>query len=192
MPVKTITVEEARLLGAKIGKLGTRRKRRGKNKIDYAARFALTPKMPQLSDAEKQCQRELFDRHDDVLITIRLPLAPSMNHYWRSWVRPGSKSVMTYVSDEGKAFKEAVAAAWINYWKGWPPDPLTCRLRLLVSVHYFTNMKIDLDNRVKPLQDALTECKVWEDDSQIDDLRVIRGPIVAKPGYMDVTIESIL
>jgi Holliday junction resolvase RusA-like endonuclease len=126
-----------------------------------------------------------------VVFSIRLPLAPSTNHYWRSWVRPGSTRVMTHVSSEGQAYKAAVAAAWLRHFNGWPPERLTGRLRLLVSVSYFNSTKIDLDNRIKPLQDALTDCEVWADDSQIDDLRAIRGPAADKPGYMDVMIESI-
>jgi len=172
MSQSTLSVEQVRELGI--------RKRRGKTKAEYAARFAATPAATH-TEADRAKQRSLFERHGQVVVTLRLPLAPSTNHYWRSWVRPGSTRVMTHVSSEGQAYKAAVATAWLAHWKGWPPEPLTGRLRLLISVSYFTCAKIDLDNRIKPLQDALTDCKVWVDDSQIDDIRAIRGLVVEKP-----------
>jgi crossover junction endodeoxyribonuclease RusA len=167
-----------------------KKKQRRKTKAEYAERFAATPaaELP----ADGHClQRNLFERHDSVVVALRFPLAPSVNHYWRSWVRPGSTRVMTHVSNEGQAYKAAVKAAWFTRWKGWPPEPLAGRIRLLITVGYFDRRSIDLDNRVKPLQDALTECGVWIDDDQVDDLRIMRGPIVKPTGAMDVIIESI-
>jgi crossover junction endodeoxyribonuclease RusA len=52
------------------------------------------------------------------------------------------------------------------------------------------NGKSDLDNRVKPLLDALTAAEVWQDDSLIDELHIVRAPVKA-PGWVDVTIETI-
>ncbi len=188
MQQQTLTIEQVRKLTQHPRKRSSRTRL---TKRQYLERFLATPPAPMQTDAERSGRRSLFEKHDQVVVSLRLPLAPSTNHYWRSWVRPGSTRVMTHVSSEGQAYKAAVAAAWRAHWKGWTPEPLTGRLRLLISVSYFTCAKIDLDNRIKPLQDALTECGVWADDSQIDDLRAIRGTVVEKPGYMDVTIETI-
>jgi crossover junction endodeoxyribonuclease RusA len=133
----------------------------------------------------------LFPIHDAVTIALRLPLPPSANHYWRSWVRPGSTRVMTYVSTEGKRFRGDVAAAWVKHYQGWPPEPATARLRLTVTIAYPNRRKIDLDNRLKPLQDALTACGAWADDSQVDEIRIIRGPVAPPTGYADIVIEAL-
>jgi crossover junction endodeoxyribonuclease RusA len=45
--------------------------------------------------------------------------------------------------------------------EAWPPD----------------KRKRDLDNILKSLLDALTYAGIWEDDSQIDDLRIYRATI---------------
>ena len=67
---------------------------------------------------------------------------------------------------------------------------LTGRLWLVVYVHPRDRREIDIDNRVKALQDALQHAGVYENDSQIDDLHVKRGLIV-QGGRMVVTIGEI-
>lgn len=165
--------------------------KRRKNKDHYRAKYAATPTRPALTAEEKARQRALFERHDKVEVQIRLPLPPSANMYWESWVRPGTTRAMVHVGNEGQAFSEAVVSAWKSHYQGWPPEPTTARLRLLVSVSYPTKAAIDLDNRVKPLQDALKKAGAYADDSQIDDLRVIRGPVSPSGGYVEVILETI-
>ena len=46
---------------------------------------------------------------------------------------------------------------------------------------------IDIDNRIKSCLDALQDAGVFEDDSQVDQLTVIRMP-VSKGGYASVVI----
>ena len=48
---------------------------------------------------------------------------------------------------------------------------------MLIVVCYNTAARIDLDNRVKPLQDALAAAGAFANDEQIDDLHVRRGPV---------------
>jgi crossover junction endodeoxyribonuclease RusA len=47
----------------------------------------------------------------------------------------------------------------------------------------------DLDNILKALQDALQDAGVYNDDHQIDDLRVTRTA-PQKPGWVDVDITE--
>jgi len=50
--------------------------------------------------------------------------------------------------------------------------------------------KRDVDNILKALLDALTHAGVYEDDSFIDDLRVVRGAVI-KGGYCRVVLSQI-
>ena len=45
-------------------------------------------------------------------------------------------------------------------------------------------------NIFKALGDSLTHAGVWDDDSQIDDLRITRGEVI-RGGMLDVKIEVI-
>ncbi len=170
--------------------LTPKKKAKRRTKAEWVKRYESIPKRT-ATDEEVANQRGLFERHDAVVVSIRLPLPPSMNHYWLTRVIPGKNRAMTYISSEGQAYKEAVAIAWRKK-NGWPPEPLTGRLRLLVSLSFRDRRECDLDNRVKPLQDALAGAVVFDNDSQIDDLRVLRGPIdTTGIGYCDVIIETI-
>ena len=80
-------------------------KRKGKD--HYRAKFAATPAQPLVTAEVQQQQRALFERHDPIDVSIRLPLPPSANTYWQSWVRPGSTRAMVHVGNEGQAFQEA-------------------------------------------------------------------------------------
>ena len=46
------------------------------------------------------------------------------------------------------------------------------------------------DNLLKCLLDSLTHAGVWEDDSQVDELAVIRGDVV-RGGKIELTVESL-
>jgi Holliday junction resolvase RusA-like endonuclease len=184
----TLSIEEVQAMAKA-------KRRAWKSKAQWLARFAATPPMPTQIDTERHEQRALFERHDEVALTIRLPLAPTLNTYRaifqakdRNGKAVGRPRLIT--SAEGRAYTKAVAASWQNHWKGWPPEPLTGRLRLLVVVH-FARKGGDIANREKALSDSLTACKAWIDDGQIDDLRFLRGSVIPGTGAMDVTIEII-
>ena len=82
MSQRVMTIEQVR-------KLAKPKKKPHKKQADYLALFAATPPA-ELSSLERENQRALFEQHDRVVVSLRLPLAPSHNHYWRSWVRRGS------------------------------------------------------------------------------------------------------
>lgn len=96
-----------------------------------------------------------------------LPLPPTVNQYWRHTVRAGR--VWVYLSGKGRAYKTAVVRAIGRH------HPTDKRLSVSVTLHFANKRKNDLDNRLKSLLDALAYAGVYVDDSQIDELRVIRG-----------------
>ena len=82
-----------------------------------------------------------------------------------------------YISAEGKAYRQAVndlvmeAAMVQRYLKQAGP------LRVVIEAFPPDKRKRDLDNVLKSLLDSLTHAGVWEDDSQIQDLRIYKATI---------------
>jgi len=182
-----MSIEQFKKLAAK-----PKRKSRHLSKKHYAAIFAATPEAPKMTGHEQLVQRSLFGRHivsDDF---IRLPLPPSVDHYYVTKVPKGWKRAITYISSEGEAYAEAVKTKWIcDHWPN-TPEPLTGRIRFMARFSMRDRRtKNDLSNRLKALEDALTKCGAWLDDSQIDDEHLLRGPVCPPTGYVDIWIETI-
>ena len=111
---------------------------------------------------------------------VNLPWPPSANTYYR---RVGAK---TLISAAGREYARTVTglcrAARVCRHDG--------RLRVVITACPPDRRRRDLDNLLKGLLDALTHGGAWEDDSQIDDLRIIRAPVVAG-GRVTVRVEQI-
>lgn len=91
-------------------------------------------------------------------------VAPTINHIWKHSNRGGF--VRTYLTKEGKEFKERLAA---KVPKGFKPIEGTCRVEL--DLTFPTKRKNDIDNYCKAILDALNR-KVYVDDSQIIELLI--------------------
>ena len=61
------------------------------------------------------------------------------------------------------------------------------RLSVEIWLHAPNKRKVDIDNRVKPILDALQRAGVYDDDEQVDELHVYRADI-QKLGYCTVNI----
>lgn len=112
-----------------------------------------------------------------------LPYAPTINHYYRPGARPGTH----YLTAEARAYRiqvsTIVGAQRLR-------AGLTGRLRMTVVVNPPDRRERDLDNLQKALFDALQHAGVYERDSQIDELHMVRGPVV-KGGRITVTIGEL-
>lgn len=125
----------------------------------------------------------------DILFYATLPLAPSVNHYWRTRVivpkgNPKGAFASTYISAEGVAYQKRIKDIIAQKHKG---PPLKGRLAINALVHFSDRRKQDLDNRWKALLDALTHSGLIEDDSQFDAEFIRRGEVI-KGGSMLVQI----
>ena len=68
--------------------------------------------------------------------------------------------------------------------------PTQWRIEVYIDAYPPDKRKRDIDNILKPILDCLTDAAIWDDDSQVDVLRIRRMEI-AKPGYVRVYISEI-
>jgi crossover junction endodeoxyribonuclease RusA len=127
-----------------------------------------------------------MSQNGNLAIVIKLPFPPSTNQYYRS-IRMG-RGVRTLVSKRGREYRDAVVGeCCVSHLTN---TLLGGRLSVTVTLYPPDRRKRDLDNFNKGLLDALTHAGIWGDDSQIDDLRIVRGPVV-KGGHVLVEVREL-
>lgn len=102
-----------------------------------------------------------------------LPYPPSVNRYWRH------NRGRTHISKQGREYREEVvlqAMADDFPWK------LQGRLMMFLLVYPPDRRQRDLDNVCKAVLDAMEHAGVYESDSQIDSLHIVRRPVIPRGG----------
>lgn len=123
---------------------------------------------------ERQTRRIEFD----------VPYPPSANTIWRQG------NGKTWLSPKYKAFITEVKATLLSLDEG---EEIGSQDVFSVTIELFPSdrRKRDIDNAVKPLFDAITKSKqVWEDDSQVVALTVVKGS-PAKTPFAHVAIARL-
>ncbi len=116
------------------------------------------------------------------MISFTLPYPPSVNHYWKPF---RGRMVI------GRAGREYRTAALLEICgQNVPRNSLSGRLRVEMVIYNPDNRRRDLDNIQKALLDALVISEVIEDDGNIDELHIVRGP-VKKGGSVTVWIVAL-
>jgi len=124
-------------------------------------------------------------------VSLDLPWPPTVGNYWIHYVargRGGKSIVKMVVGKRGQQFRAQVAQAVRERWPKLKPT--TRRVEVLIVATMPDRRKRDLDNLMKATLDALSHAGLWEDDSQIDELRISRGS-VQKPGGLEVYVTAI-
>jgi crossover junction endodeoxyribonuclease RusA len=106
-------------------------------------------------------------------LNLDLPFPPSVNGYWRAILR--GNLCTQIISKKGREYAEAVNT-FVNA-AGLTTTPLEGRLEVTILLCAPDRRRRDVDNYSKAVLDSLTKAGVWEDDSQIDRLTVVRGAV---------------
>ena len=115
-------------------------------------------------------------------VRLELPEPLSLNRAYRTY------QGRMLISREGREYKKAVA--WIVAASRHRFEK-TARLKLEIVVHKSSKRRADLDNCAKLLQDSLADGGLYVDDSQIDDLHIVRGEVRKGDGSAIVTVTEI-
>lgn len=113
-----------------------------------------------------------------MIFEFELDLPPSSNHRLAPIITrtgPGMVKTPAYRS----WMIRAVQLLTEDRPRGWQPfdEPMV----MCVTIHFPDRRKRDIDNVLKPLNDVITQAKIWQDDSLVTLLIARRGAI-AKPG----------
>lgn len=101
-------------------------------------------------------------------VIITLPWPPSVNHYWEGSGR------RRHVGKRGKDYREEVF--WTIRQGKFNGHFQGDRVGVEIMAHEPEKIRRrDLDNLLKCALDSLTHAELWTDDSQVDDLRVVRS-----------------
>ena len=104
-------------------------------------------------------------------VILKLPYPPSINNYYGR-----TRTGKVYIKTEGQTFRQVVVESLREIPETGRTLGADLKLQVWVEAHMPDRRRRDLDNIKKALLDALTHAGVYKDDSQIDDLRVIRQP----------------
>lgn len=114
-------------------------------------------------------------------LSITLPWPPTVNTYYRHVVI--GRSPRTLISETGRRYREAVNTLVAST----APKRLEGDLTVHVEAWFPDRRRRDLDNLLKSLLDSLTHAGVWDDDSQVVDLRISKAPLIG--GMVKVNIR---
>lgn len=114
------------------------------------------------------------------MIEITLPWPPSVNTYWRNF------DGRMIISARGREYRETVGdqmtlQKMVKHFKGL--------LRVEIEAFRPDKRRRDLDNLLKATLDGLAHAGVYEDDSQIVDLRIFWAKDIG--GMLKIKIEEI-
>ena len=129
---------------------------------------------------ELQAELQEYIRKNKIGIGLTLPWPPSVNKYWRTF------QGRMIISAEGRSYRKAVADQVLiqrgaKHYAG--------KLRVQIEAYRPDNRRRDLDNLLKAVLDGCTHAGVWEDDSNIVDLRIYWADSIG--GMLKVKVSEV-
>ena len=129
---------------------------------------------------ELQAELQEYIRKNKGGIGLTLPWPPSVNKYWRTF------QGRMIISAEGRSYRKAVADQVLiqrgaKHYAG--------KLRVQIEAYRPDNRRRDLDNLLKAVLDGCTHAGVWEDDSNIVDLRIYWADSIG--GMLKVKVSEV-
>jgi crossover junction endodeoxyribonuclease RusA len=124
-------------------------------------------------------------------LKFTLPWPPSVNGYWAlGTIRPKGKPARGthFLSDKGRDYRVLALAALAQ--QRVPRGSLKGRLKVSAVAYPPDQRTRDVDNLWKGMLDALRHAQVIDDDGNIDDLHIRRGP-VREDGLVEFTLGEI-
>lgn len=119
--------------------------------------------------------------NENLIMVLTWP--PTINSYYGHTKR--GKRLVQYITPKGKRFREQVIESVHQQAPGLHMD---YKLYVEVTLYPPDRRIRDLDNYMKALLDALTHSKLWDDDSQIDQLIIHRGETMANGGAVVIEV----
>lgn len=107
---------------------------------------------------------------------------PSVNNYYVKTQRG------IFISQKGKKFRDTLMQDAHEQLGGMIPLPEKVRLEVVAWVPDLR--KRDLDNLLKPIQDAMIHANLLVDDSQIDQTFIYRGVKIAPSGSLYIRVSE--
>jgi len=101
-------------------------------------------------------------------MNISLPIPPSVNSMFANVIIRGKQRRVK--SKEYTAWKALVAPKLDRQWKASPPIAKPYGVCIRINI----NHQSDIDNRVKPILDALVNAQIIVGDQYVNDCRIIR------------------
>ncbi len=111
---------------------------------------------------------------------FELPWPPSVNHYYRH-VGP-----RVLISRDGRRYREKV----VSLFKFEPVEKRTGNVELHIELYPPDNRRRDVDNSLKCLLDTFTHAGLYNDDSQICKLTVIKREPLPPNGLAYIRISE--
>lgn len=118
------------------------------------------------------------------MTAITFPYPPSVNQYWRMFV--AGKLPRMILSKQGREYQKATQWLWLQAGH----RTMTGRLIVKITAYMPDNRTRDLDNICKAVLDGLVNATAFENDSQIDDLRIVRGGVDKANPRVEIQVEA--